>query len=146
MHFSTGPRLTIFLQWTVCPPKIWVNFSTILIRSRVLIFESYYSATDAEFGIPNNEFKLQIPLLGYYLDAKSNLVHITIIDTTLNILVVKRWTSSSPHCIVVVAVTWGRCQWVLSWLTSLNILFVMPCIVLYWTSPNLWYAMSCIAF
>ena len=73
-----------FLYWampnnlfSVSPPKIWVNFSTILIRSRVLIFESYYSATDAEFGIPNNEFKLQIPLLGYYLDAKSNLVHIT---------------------------------------------------------------------
>ena len=73
-----------FLYWalpnnlfSVSPPKIWVNFSTTRISGRVLIFEPYYWATDAEFKIPNNKFKLQIPLLGYYLDAKSNLVHIT---------------------------------------------------------------------
>ena len=53
-----------FLYWaspnnlsSVSPPKIWGNFSTIRIRSRVLVFESYHSATDAELDIANNKFK-----------------------------------------------------------------------------------------
>ena len=68
-------------------------------------------------------------------------------------LVVKRWTSSSPHCTVVVAVTWGRCQWVLSWLTSLNILYchanilychALYCIVLNITKPMVCHVLYCI--
>ena len=52
--------------------------STIRIWIRVLRFESYYLATNAEFVTPNSEFESQIPLLENYSDAKSILIHITI--------------------------------------------------------------------
>ena len=34
----------------------------------------------AEFDNPNSEFEFQIPILGFYSDAQSNLVHIASAD------------------------------------------------------------------
>ena len=58
-------------------PKKKVKFSTIWIQIQALGLGSQYSATDADFEISNSEFKLQILLLGYFSDAKSNHDHIT---------------------------------------------------------------------
>ena len=58
-------------------PKIEVKFSTIWIQIQTLGLESQYSATDAEFDISNREFELQILLLGYFSEPKSNQDHIT---------------------------------------------------------------------
>ena len=56
---NTGTRLTIFLHCAL--PKYELNFAQSESESEFSDFESYYSATDWEFDIPNSKFELQIP-------------------------------------------------------------------------------------